>query len=138
MNLCTPDRHRRLKLTGAVVAAATLTLLMQANAGLAGTSEQAASKGQSCGTVTDRYRPQQSYHLKIIKGHPSCKEVRKLAKRYSHPDEVRKPCPARACWVSIYPDHWKCSGFFQGFFGCWHGGRDVEHADEVFQGELAY
>ncbi len=87
--------------------------------------------------MTDRYRPQQSYHLNIIKGHPSCKEVRKLAKRYSHPDEVRKPCPASGLLGKHLPGPLEVQRLLQGFFGCWHGGRDVEHADEVFQGELA-
>lgn len=102
------------------------------------TSAPAAATG-SCGTV--RTQDQASYRLEVTKGSPSCKEVRRVVKRYGHPISVHYNCAnhSHLCMYGIYPGGWRCTGLFQGEFGCWLGGNNRgDNAEAMFSGVLVY
>jgi hypothetical protein len=77
---------------------------------------------RSCGAVSvpDAGR----YKLTIIKGSPSCRAVRRVAKEWPHPLKVAASCHpvAHECEYGVYRGGWRCTGLFQGNFGCWLGG----------------
>jgi hypothetical protein len=90
----------------------------------------------SCGSVV--LNGSVRYKLTIEKGSPSCSTVRRILKGFGHPLN-KKPkfnCPSKGyeCEYSIYPEGWRCGGFFQGNFQCWHGANSPMRADEVFSG----
>jgi hypothetical protein len=104
-----------------------------------GLSAAPASAAGSCGSV--RTKDQVSYRLKITAGSPGCESVRRVAKRYGHPDSVHYNCAnhSHGCMYGVYPRGWRCTGLFQGTFGCWLGGNDRgENAEAAFSGALVY
>ena len=90
----------------------------------------------SCGTVL--LNGSVPYKVTIEKGSPSCSTVRRILKRFGHPlnKNPRFYCPSKGyeCEYSIYPEGWRCGGFFQGNFQCWHGANSPARADEVISG----
>ena len=86
----------------------------------AGDARSAAT--QSCGTV--RIAKGEKARLTITSGSPSCKEVRMIAKDYDHPKEAKAYCHPvdHLCEYGVYPRGWRCTGLFQGNYGCWLGG----------------
>ncbi|MGH2938622.1 MAG: hypothetical protein ACRDPE_10940 [Solirubrobacterales bacterium] len=90
----------------------------------------------SCGSL--KTKDGVTYDMTIVKGSPSCSMVRRIMKRFGHPIS-KKPkyyCGVKGyeCEYSIYPEGWRCGGFFQGHFQCWHGANDPARADEIFEG----
>jgi hypothetical protein len=47
-----------------------------------------------------------------------------IAKDYDHPKEAKGYCHPvdHLCEYGVYPRGWRCTGLFQGNFGCWLGG----------------
>jgi hypothetical protein len=107
-------RSAKMKVTLGIAAIASLALL-------AAVSPSAAS-ASGCGTVTtvDHVK----YRVTSTKGSPSCSVVRGVVKEYGHPKAVRSTChPAsHLCMYGVYANGWRCTGLFQGNFGCWLGG----------------
>ncbi len=68
---------------------------------------------------------QAKYQLTIKKGSPSCATLRGVVKEYGDPKAVRYSCAQRVhiCMYGVYADGWRCTGLFQGTFGCWLGGN---------------
>lgn len=93
----------------------------------------------SCGSVPVQHDARA--RLTITKGSPSCNEVRAIAKQYGHPREVRSYChpSVHICEYGVYPKGWRCTGLFQGTFGCWLGGdARGRGARASFSGKLVY
>ncbi len=97
-----------------------------------------ATPTRSCGTVK---ASGSEYGLTITKGSPGCKQVRAVGKNYGHPKSTHYSCPERShiCAYGVYQGGWRCTGLFQGTYGCWLGGNAKgRHASASFQGALTY
>jgi hypothetical protein len=102
-----------------------------------GADAAAGSASRSCGSVSLEDGVV-TYELKIVKGSVSCSTARRIMKRFGHPISKHPKfycSPAGyECEYSIYPEGWRCGGFFQGHFQCWHGTSSPARASEIFEG----
>ncbi len=103
-------------------------------------SESSAAQSQPCGIVSGSGANSKSkWRVTITKGSPSCHSVRAIAREYGNPKSVHYSCPERShlCAYGVYTKGWRCTGLFQGTFGCWHGGdAKGRNARESFRGAL--
>jgi hypothetical protein len=106
---------------------------------LATGGKSSAAVSRSCGTVSESAHV--TWRVTITKGSPSCSTVRAIAKRYGHPKAVRFYCPQKnhICEYRVYPEGWRCTGQFQGGYGCWLGGdARGKNARASFSGVWVY
>lgn len=104
--------------------------------------ESSAAQSRHCGIVSGSGANSKSkWRVTITKGSPSCRAVRAIAREYGNPKSVHYSCPEKThiCAYGVYAKGWRCTGLFQGTFGCWHGGdAKGRNASEKFRGTLVY
>jgi hypothetical protein len=102
-------------LAGALASAALIA------SDLAAGGASAAGSG-SCGTVDLGHG--NAVRVSALKGQVSCATARSVSASYECPKAVRSCChpSAHACEYGVYAEGWRCTGLFQGYFGCWLGG----------------
>lgn len=104
--------------------------------------ESSAAQSRPCGIVSGSGTNSDSkWRVTITKGSPSCHAVRAIARKYGNPKSVHYSCPEKShlCAYGVYAEGWRCTGLFQGIFGCWHGGDAMgQNAREKFRGALVY
>ncbi len=122
--------HRALFLAVAALGAMATWLM------LAGVSS--AAQPRPCGIVSGSgVNSKSKWRVTITKGSPSCRAVRAIAREYGNPKSVRYSCPEKShlCTYGVYTEGWRCTGLFQGNFGCWRGGdAKGRNARESFRG----
>jgi hypothetical protein len=107
---------RRIAAVAGALASAALVVLVVAPGGAS------AGGSRSCRTVSIGHG--NAVSVSALKGRVSCATARSIAGSYDHPKALRSSChpSAHACEYGVYAEGWRCTGLFQGNFGCWLGG----------------
>lgn len=89
---------------------------------------------RACGTVSGTgVNRSATWRVIVTSGSTTCQTARGIARKYGNPNSTGYNCASHAhvCFYAAYGNGWRCTGLFQGTFGCWLGGDTRGHGSRA-------